>query len=198
MYSTTVPSVYLSAHNLPFAACLQTGYVSSQIGHLNKLVYDSNKPDAFVYLSCIKQCKKVKDCISISYRISTKECWLKSSLEKTPRLDRSFLELSCLEQKPSVLFPRYQHKLDYMYDRLPVCPNGYQDLIHSSSFCYNVVNRSKVSWEDAHDICKKFYHGGELVTIDSSKLNEKYAKRFLNGATKTAWIGWKMSTTHKL
>ena len=174
--------------------CLQKGRVSKQIGHLMKMSVDNTKGDHFLYYTCINKCRETKGCNGITFREATSDCWLKSSNESMPKPKRSFAVLSCLDSY--VLYPKYQLQIDLMKGKsVSNCPEGYDDWLPNSPFCYNLIKRSKVNYVTANKICKQFYDNGRLTAIDSKQLNEAYDRR-LNcascGSGNKMWVGWQI------
>ena len=159
------------------------------------LSYDKKKSYQFLYYNCIKTCKEMKKCVAISFRESTNDCWLKSSNGSVPRRWRSFMTLQCLDQPNSILYPGYKHEVRVTLGKtIPSkCPEGFEDMVPSSENCYNLVHRTKASWNSAQFICRKYYHGAEVVKVESAALHAAYTKRLRDCKecdVKKIWMGW--------
>ena len=66
------------------------------------------------------------------------------------------------------------------------CPDGYQDIAHSSKYCYksSIVATEQMNWEEAKNSCKE--ENGELACFGSKEEAEILAD-FCEGC----WAGYK-------
>ena len=105
----------MSKKTITTIGCLKDGYSSSVFGHLAIHHVRATKTKQYLYYSCIRLCKKTEGCVAITFRESTWDCWLKSSVENEPKGQRSFVVMGCLETPGNELYPGYSGKVKFVH-----------------------------------------------------------------------------------
>ena len=65
-----------------------------------------------------------------------------------------------------------------------LCPDGYEDLIQGSSYCFQTIIK-QLTWQESRNECRNM--NGELATFH----NEKEESYFLKRAYTSYWLGYK-------
>lgn len=63
------------------------------------------------------------------------------------------------------------------------CPDGYQNLISNSKYCYKVVSTRNVDWNTANTACKE--DSGDLASFDT-----KEERNYLSNNFDAYWVGY--------
>ena len=167
------------------------GHSSSGWGHLKSIHYDRSKPMDFVYFACIRECKETRNCVGITFRETTRDCWLKSTADHVPTKNRSFVSLDCLNKPQHFLYPDYND--DFR------CVKGYENWFPESAYCYKLVTTPSTSYGAAMYGCYLACVLSQVMYIDSKKLNQRMVQEVakLDPKHSTFWTDWKQGKDWK-